>query len=157
MISLVSDVIETLAEILFMADSGMEFAMRFVPFILFIEVPFYSLVLLGLAKYITRQHFSTPRQVNFRPTVSCIVLCYSEGEGILASIRSLVEQQYSGHVQIIVVIDGAVQNDTTYQVALSAQKRFKHWPQRDIILCQNGSAEVGYRPLMQVLTSVGAW
>lgn len=134
MIGLFSDVIETLAEILFMANSGSEFAMRFVPFILFIEVPFYSLVLIGLAKYITRRHFSTPLQINYRPSVSCIVLCYAEGEGILASIRSLVEQQYAGHIQIIVVIDGAVQNGLTYQVALAAQKRFKHWPRREIIL-----------------------
>lgn len=131
---LISETLVALTNIFFFANSGSDFLLRFVPYILFIELPFYCLVLLGLFRYLLRQRLRGNRRVNYHPSVSCIVLCYSEGEGILASIWSLVEQQYRGHIQVIVVVDGAVQNDKTYRVALSAQQRFRNIPNREIII-----------------------
>ena len=61
-----------------------------------------------------------PRQSLYLPDVSCIITCYGEGEAVKATISSLAEQTYSGKLEIIAVVDGAVQNSHTYQAAKAA-------------------------------------
>lgn len=53
------------------------------------------------------------------PKVSCIVTCYSEGELVARTLRSLLDQDYEGDIEIIPVIDGAVQNVDTLASALA--------------------------------------
>lgn len=52
------------------------------------------------------------------PLVSCIITCYSEGNGVARTLKSLLEQSYAGSMEILAVIDGAVQNFATWSTAL---------------------------------------
>lgn len=51
------------------------------------------------------------------PLVSCIVTCYSEGVLVARTIRSLLDQSWRGPLEVLVVIDGAVQNAATLAAA----------------------------------------
>lgn len=53
------------------------------------------------------------------PVVSCIITCYSEGADIKRTVRSLLEQDYAGIIEIMPVIDGAARNRDTLQAAES--------------------------------------
>lgn len=48
-----------------------------------------------------------------RPRVSCIVTCYSEGSVVERTILSLLDQDYPGLIEVLPVIDGAIQNRET--------------------------------------------
>lgn len=103
---------------------------KFVPLILFLELPYYLLVLAGLMKYILRKTEETPERVPFYPSVSCVITCYSEGKDIQLTIRSLAEQIYPGKMEIIPVIDGSVQNKATYEAALDMEEWVNALPNR---------------------------
>ena len=90
-------------------------AMKFFPFVALFELPVQATVMLGaLRHHLTRD----PRanQVPYAPTVSCIILCYSEGEAVVQTVRSLTEQLYSGHIELLAILDGSQQNAETYDV-----------------------------------------
>lgn len=53
------------------------------------------------------------------PRVSCIVTCYSEGGLVARTLQSLLDQDYDGRIEVIPVIDGAVQNRDTLAAALA--------------------------------------
>ncbi len=91
-------------------------AHNFIPYVLFLELPFYLFVIFGILKYYTRVSFEEPKDILYYPKVSCVLLCYAEGEDVTKSIKSLAEQIYPGNIEIIAVIDGAVQNRNTYNV-----------------------------------------
>lgn len=91
-------------------------ALKFFPFVLLIELPIYVLVVAGILRYGLRQ-WRPHRQRERYPSVSCIVTCYSEGEDVVKTMRSLAHQIYPGEIEIIAVIDGAVQNAPTLQAA----------------------------------------
>jgi cellulose synthase/poly-beta-1,6-N-acetylglucosamine synthase-like glycosyltransferase len=59
-----------------------------------------------------------PEEKNYYPRVSCIVTCYSEGKDVALTIRSVTEQIYPGVIEIISVVDGAVQNKETLSAML---------------------------------------
>lgn len=105
---------------------------KFVPLILFLELPYYLLVLAGLTKYILRKTEETPERGPFYPSVSCVITCYSEGKDIQLTIRSLAEQIYPGKVEIIPVIDGSVQNRATYEAALEIEEWVNSLPNRTL-------------------------
>jgi cellulose synthase/poly-beta-1,6-N-acetylglucosamine synthase-like glycosyltransferase len=75
----------------------------------------------------------TPRRSLYTPKVSCIVTCYAEGEAVKSTIDSLAEQVYDGEIEIIAVVDGAVQNALTYKVAKAAAKACKV-PKRTVVV-----------------------
>lgn len=56
-----------------------------------------------------------------RPSVSCVVTCYSEGPVVERTILSLLDQDYAGLIEILPVIDGAAQNRDTLCFAQSTQ------------------------------------
>lgn len=91
-------------------------AHNFIPYVLFIELPFYIFVIFGILRYYTRTSFSEQREILYYPKVSCVLLCYAEGEDVVRSVKSLTEQIYPGQIEIIAVVDGAVQNKCTYDV-----------------------------------------
>lgn len=95
------------------------FVFKFIPYVLFFEVPVYTLTLLGILRYVIRKNTEVPRSQPYRPKVSCIVTCYSEGEAVQSTIKSLAEQLYAGFIEIICVVDGATQNMATYEAARS--------------------------------------
>ncbi len=57
------------------------------------------------------------------PSISFVITCYGEGDAIGITIDTLVEQVYPGHIEILAVVDGAVQNQDTYQAALNGELR----------------------------------
>lgn len=93
------------------------FVFKFIPYVVFFELPVYLLVLLGIFRYAIRQSTEVPQLKPYTPGVSCIVTCYSEGEAVQLTIKSLAEQLYGGFIEIICVVDGAAQNMATYEAA----------------------------------------
>lgn len=51
------------------------------------------------------------------PLVSCIVTCYGEGPLVARTIASLLDQSWKGPLEVLAVIDGAVQNEATLMAA----------------------------------------
>lgn len=57
-----------------------------------------------------------------RPLVSCIVTCYGEGALLARTIDSLLDQSWPGPLEVLAVVDGAVQNEATLAAALTAAR-----------------------------------
>ncbi|MCD6183109.1 MAG: glycosyltransferase [Thermovirga sp.] len=107
---------------------------RFVPFVLFFEVPVYLMVLLGILKYgLIRMSEKYTQDHNY-PFVSCIITCYNEKDGVKRTIQTLAEQLYPGPIQIIAVVDGAEQNKETYEATKSMEKVVSQMPKRSLLV-----------------------
>ena len=64
-------------------DQGIgAFILKFFPFVLLFELPLYILIFLGVFRYFLRKDDTIPENRLYYPSVSCIVLCYSEGNDI---------------------------------------------------------------------------
>lgn len=109
------------------------FLLLFTPFVLFLEVPMILLVAFGIVVWSKKQRLlpSKPKQI---PKVTCVLLCYSEGAEVANPIRSLAYQLYPGEIEIIAVIDGAIQNKETYKIAKSYQDIVNKLPNRELII-----------------------
>ena len=83
------------------------------PFFLLLELPFNTLVLLGVLRWFVRRQFNRPQHSLYQPKVSCIITCYSEGMDVQKTLLSLCEQTYPGHIEMIPVVDGATLNQPT--------------------------------------------
>ena len=100
------------------ASSSEEIALRFVPFALFLELPLMLLVVLGMLRYaMLRQDAGPALLPGSLPKVSCIITCYSEKEDVRHTLQSLAAQDYRGEIEIIAVVDGAIQNADTQAAA----------------------------------------
>ncbi|MDR1648451.1 MAG: glycosyltransferase [Zoogloeaceae bacterium] len=108
-------------------------ALRFFPFVLLLELPLYLIALFGMARYGLRE-FSRRRPPAPTPSLSCIVLCYAEGEDVTKAIETLVTQYYPGFIEIIAVIDGAVKNRHTLGAARRECERWRKTPMRRLIV-----------------------
>ncbi|HKS12589.1 MAG TPA: glycosyltransferase [Pseudomonas sp.] len=91
------------------------------PYFLLLEVPLNLLVLLGTLRWFVRKRSTVPVHSPWRPRVSIIITCYSEGKDVELTLRSLAEQTYPGVIEIIPVVDGASVNHETTEVV----RRFK--------------------------------
>jgi len=111
---------------------GMAFAFKFIPYVVFLELPVYFVVFLGIFRYFLRKDQEIPENRRFSPSVSCIVLCYSEGDDVKLTIVSLAEQLYAGHIEILAMIDGSVQNAHTYKAAMEMLPYVKERPNRTL-------------------------
>lgn len=95
----------------------MEVALKFVPFALFIEMPVQITIMLGVLKWAVYRDHSVPLDLPYYPRVSCVILCYAEGAAVASTIRSLAEQIYPGHIELLIVVDGSRQNRATLEVS----------------------------------------
>ena len=114
-------------------QTWVEVALKFFPFVLLIELPLYVLVIAGIVRYGLRQ-WRPHRQRERYPTVSCVITCYSEGKDVIQTVRSLAHQVYPGEIEIIPVIDGAVQNAVTLHAAQSCIAEVGPLPGRRLIV-----------------------
>lgn len=96
-----------------------ETLLKFFPFVLLLELPLYLLVVTGMLRYGLRDARPYHQRERY-PSVSCVITCYSEGEDVVKTIRSLALQEYHGHIEIIPVVDGALQNQATLHAAQRA-------------------------------------
>lgn len=94
-------------------------AVLFIPMLLFLELPYYLLLVAGVARHQLHRLMHPPRDVPFYPSVSCIITCYSEGEAVKQTLRTLCEQIYPGEIELLPVIDGALRNQATYDAIRS--------------------------------------
>ena len=103
MMEIIAEMLQTL--ILLLASpfnhGMMEFAMKFIPYVLFLELPLYVFIILGIIRYFIRKDDEILKEKNYYPRVSCIVTCYSEGKDVALTIRSLSEQKYPDVIEII--------------------------------------------------------
>jgi cellulose synthase/poly-beta-1,6-N-acetylglucosamine synthase-like glycosyltransferase len=113
--------------------SWLEMALKFFPFAVLLELPLYLLVTLGIVKYAVRR-LRPDRQREYYPSVSCIITCYSEGEDVRQTIRSLAHQVYPGHIEIIAVVDGAIQNKPTLEAAQRCRSDLDGLPARRLVV-----------------------
>ena len=95
------------------------------PLFLIFALPMTIMVLLGVLRWFARRRTSVPMISTYRPRVSCIITCYSEGMDVQTTLLSLCEQTYPGHIEMIPVVDGATMNQAT----LNAVRRFHVDPQ----------------------------
>jgi len=106
---------QVFVELLFFSQDIVAFALKFVPFVLFLELPLYVIGWMGVLRRVIGslpEHALLPP---FFPKVSCVITCYAEGQGVRNTMLSLLEQIYPGHIEIIAVLDGAAQNRETYK------------------------------------------
>ena len=89
----------------FFHESALSFALKFAPFVLFLEMPWYFITWAGVFHYLWRRRHEVPVELPYYPSVSCISNSYAEGRDVQYSINSLLEQIYPGHIQILVVLD----------------------------------------------------
>jgi cellulose synthase/poly-beta-1,6-N-acetylglucosamine synthase-like glycosyltransferase len=104
----------------------------FIPMILLMELPLLVLVITGIFHW--RWRYDRRGPLTIQPSVSCIITCYAEGDAIKKTIATLCEQTYRGHIEVIAVVDGAVQNQATYQAALQSQRDYQSLPNRTVVV-----------------------
>ena len=105
-------------------------ALKFFPFVLLCELPVQLFVMLGaLRRYLEERHCAR-HPLHFSPKVSCVVTCYSEGVDVQKTIRSLTGQLYDGQIEILAIVDGAVQNRHTLVALRALQNYVKAVPSR---------------------------
>lgn len=110
-------------------SSALTIALKFFPFAIVLELPLYLLVLAGIIRYALRQSRPVLWRAGY-PSISCTITCYSEGEDVRQTILSLAYQNYPGFIQILPVIDGAIQNANTLQAARQCMDEVNKLPNR---------------------------
>ncbi len=101
------------------------------PFVFIFELPYYLFIFLGVMRFIIYRALFNEVTYPYTPKISCLVLCYSEGEMIKKTLLTLCEQNYAGVIEIISIIDGAIQNETTLKAAQDFSKEYaSQYPNR---------------------------
>jgi biofilm PGA synthesis N-glycosyltransferase PgaC len=109
-----------------------DIALKFAPFALFLELPLYIVTWTGVMHYLWRRHHEVPMRLPYYPTVTCISNSYAEGRDVQYSVRSLLEQDYPGRLQLLIVLDGAVVNHVTYDAIKELVPQFQNHPNRSV-------------------------
>jgi cellulose synthase/poly-beta-1,6-N-acetylglucosamine synthase-like glycosyltransferase len=110
--------------------------LKFLWLALVLELPVYTICFVGVLFHGFKERFRDAFEkrrmddAGFLPCVSCIVTCYSEGRDVGTTIQTLLEQIYPGVIEILVVVDGAVQNRETYRAAREWQASARAYPRR---------------------------
>ncbi|TXH04604.1 MAG: glycosyltransferase family 2 protein [Nevskiaceae bacterium] len=98
--------------------------LKFAPFVLLLELPLYLLTWIGVMHYLRRKRHEVPIDIPYYPRVTCICNAYAEGRDVQYSVSSLLEQIYPGHIELLLVLDGAVVNRDTYNAIRELVPRF---------------------------------
>ncbi|UCO98471.1 glycosyltransferase [Metapseudomonas lalkuanensis] len=112
------------------SDGILQGAFMLLPAFLLLELPLNLLVLIGVLRWFVRKPFELPQQSTYRPRVSCIITCYSEGRDVQTTLRSLCEQTYPGYIEMIPVVDGAAVNQPTMQAVRDFRVDPQLYPRR---------------------------
>lgn len=115
------------------AQNFLELAFKSFPFIVLLEAPYFVLVTVGMARYGLRAN-RPDRQRERYPRVSCLITCYSEGDDVRKTIESMVQQLYPGFIEIIVIVDGAIQNRPTLLAARKASALLQGAQRRQLLV-----------------------
>ncbi len=107
-------------------------ALKFAPFVLFLELPLYMVTWLGVFHYLWRQRYETPKDMPYYPKVSCISNSYSEGRDVQKAVNSLLEQTYPGKIELLLIHDGSVKNSETYKAIVELLPKFKRFNNRAV-------------------------
>ncbi|TVU70680.1 glycosyltransferase family 2 protein [Cobetia crustatorum] len=106
------------------------------PLLILFELPLAAIVITGMVGHLRNRGRGGPHDADAMPqrypSVSCLVLCYSEGEGVAESAQTLLHQEYPGHVEVIMVIDGATANQATLLAARRQAAAFRRLPNRTL-------------------------
>jgi cellulose synthase/poly-beta-1,6-N-acetylglucosamine synthase-like glycosyltransferase len=105
--------------------------LSFFPIVLVFELPAYLLCWVGVVARVLRRR-RPARTAAYAPRVSCIVTCYSEGPDVGHTVQTLLEQIYPGVIEILIMVDGAVQNRSTYLAARAWQEMARQHPTRPL-------------------------
>ncbi|KAG8148718.1 glycosyltransferase family 2 protein [Burkholderia catarinensis] len=100
------------------------------PYFMLFELPLNLLVMAGVLRWITRKSIGAPEIRLYRPRVSCIITCYSEGVDVHKTLTSLAEQIYPGQIEMIPVIDGAAVNQATLNAVRNFHLDRQRYPNR---------------------------
>ncbi|HIF9209049.1 TPA: glycosyltransferase family 2 protein [Photobacterium damselae] len=92
------------------------------PALISLELPLYLLIITGILRWSYRRKVI---EIHQYPSVSVIITCYAEGKRIQTTIETLVEQIYPGYMEILIIVDGAIQNKETYQTAVYCKKKYQ--------------------------------
>ncbi|MGR5463129.1 glycosyltransferase family 2 protein [Photobacterium damselae subsp. damselae] len=92
------------------------------PALISLELPLYLLIITGILRWSYRRKVI---EIHQYPSVSVIITCYAEGNRIQTTIETLVEQIYPGYIEILIIVDGAIQNKETYQTAVYCKKKYQ--------------------------------
>ena len=102
--------------------------LRLFPVFLLLELPLTLVVVLGVLRWWIRERTLPPKQSLYRPRVSCVITCYSEGADVRRTLETLCEQTYPGEIELIPVVDGAAVNQDTLQAVRGFELR-EEWRQ----------------------------
>lgn len=122
MFSEFNTVVYILLDIFNQLSDNFLFFIWWIPLVFLYELPLMFLVISGVVCWYHKKLTTPPKISLYHPKVSCIITCYSEGEAVRATIESFIEQTYPGEIEIIAVVDGAVQNALTYETARACAK-----------------------------------
>ncbi|MFZ5561996.1 MAG: glycosyltransferase family 2 protein [Pseudomonadota bacterium] len=100
--------------------------------ILFLELGYLAFASFGVFRFWLRHQASECDGEKESLRVSCVITCYSEGRDVQRTILSLLEQSYSGFIEILAVVDGAQQNGETLGAAVAMQGQAAKYPKRSL-------------------------
>lgn len=100
--------------------------------VILLEVGYLAFASIGAVRFCLPKWPTPSVAVIARPKVACVITCYGEGVGVQHTIRSLADQDYSGVIEIIAVVDGAVQNRETFRAIVSMQSWVATCPRRTL-------------------------
>lgn len=90
-----------------------------------IEAPYTVFIFLGVLFAYFKQVANFTKREPYYPKVSCVITAYNEGDDILFTLKTLEEQLYKGHIEVLIIIDGANINKNTLDVAMKYKRNFK--------------------------------
>jgi cellulose synthase/poly-beta-1,6-N-acetylglucosamine synthase-like glycosyltransferase len=111
----------------------LEIAAKFFPFVLLFELPVQAVVMVGALRYYFHERAADASSAPpYYPPVTCIITCYSEGTDVQKTIRSLTDQLYPGHIEMLALVDGAHQNRPTADALRALLPFVKTQPRRTL-------------------------
>ncbi|MGC9101661.1 MAG: glycosyltransferase family 2 protein [Desulfurella sp.] len=114
-------------------NSLLVFILMFTPFIVFFEGPLQLITMIGIFRF-AKQQLAQSDLLTQLPHVSCCITCYSEGKSVINTIKSLTFQTYPGLIEIIAVVDGALQNKDTLLAVQSCKEFVENTTNRKLLI-----------------------